>query len=184
MVSMFSFHHLEPVAFGLARRRGRTPSSSKPQYAEAVAELRAYPCKRIQHYRAPRTDRPGLYSTLEVRLWRLVRHIDAIARRVEFPSVVDAANTALLVATEEKARPAMACRDSSMRPTFPEVSLNPIRFSPSILTRTGSQRVGKLRRQERGKPVLPHQVPHDVPGPIRLIVSFSSTDSTASSSLY
>src|SRR3954470_14829837 len=42
-----------------------------------------------------------LYFVFEVRLWRLVGHIDAGARRIELPSVIHAAETGLLIPTEE-----------------------------------------------------------------------------------
>ena len=44
----------------------------------------------------------GLHLVLEVLLWRHARHVDALARRVELPAVIEAADTAFLVAAEEQ----------------------------------------------------------------------------------
>src|SRR6185437_5797846 len=46
-------------------------------------------------------------ALFEVRLGRLAGHIDALARGVELPAVVDAAETAFLVATEVQRRATM-----------------------------------------------------------------------------
>ena len=113
--------------------------------------------------------------SLKLDFGRLVRHVDAGARDVELPAVVDAAQAVLLVAAEEQA--GAAVRAVVLRSGRPGRRCRGRRSGPRrAATRTGSQSGrGQLGREQRRHPVLAHQVAHRRAGADSGDVSLSST---------
>src|SRR2546423_13289276 len=101
---------------------------------------------------------------LELVLRRLVELVEAIAFDVELPAVIDAPETAFLVASEEQGHPAM--RAEFVDQTDPAVAVaerDEILAEQSDAGRR-TVRLGDLRRQAGGGPKTPHRPAHPRPG--------------------
>ena len=101
----------------------------------------------------------GMDLVLEVLLRRHARHVDALARRVELPAVIEAAQAAFLVAAEEQ-------RGAAVRAAMVDHA------DPAGAVAEGDQLLAQqheahrravaleLRGFERRHPVQPHQLAH------------------------
>ena len=97
---------------------------------------------------------------LERELFRLVHHVDTAAGDVELPAVIDAAQPALLVASEEE-------RDAPVRAELVEESDAAVRvskrhqvFAQELDAHGRTIGLRKLRREQRRDPVTAHGVSH------------------------
>ncbi len=97
---------------------------------------------------------------LEAQLFRLVHHVHATAADVELPAVVDAPETALLVASEEERR-------APMRAVFVEETDAPFGVAERhqlLAQQLDAHRravgLGQLLREQRGNPVPAHGLAH------------------------
>src|SRR5947209_5045430 len=100
---------------------------------------------------------------LELVLRRLIELVKAIAFDVELPAVIDAPETAFLVASEEQGHPAM--RAEFVDQTDPAVA---VAERDEILAEQfdadrRTVRLGDLRRQAGGDPISPHRLAHRRP---------------------
>jgi hypothetical protein len=100
----------------------------------------------------------------EILVGRQIWHVEAIAGGVELPAVIDAAQSALLVASEKQ-------RGAAMRTTVIENADPPraVAKGDQFLTEQHQpQRIAirrQLQRKTGGQPVLPHQITHWRAGP-------------------
>src|ERR1700675_1185283 len=102
---------------------------------------------------------PGLHLVLEILVRRHARHVDAVARDVEFPAVIDAADSALLVASQKQrgaaVRAAMVHHADPACAVTKRDQLLAEQHQPD--RRTVALKFGGLRGRN---PVLPHQLAH------------------------
>src|SRR5579862_3025461 len=111
---------------------------------------------------------------LEVPVLRLTRQIDAIAVDVEFPTVIDAANAAFLVAAEEHRGGAMGTAlvdeaDAAIGVTECDEVL-----AEELHAHRCAVGLGDLAREQRRDPIAPHQRAHRRarPGPRQALILF------------
>ena len=101
----------------------------------------------------------GLHLVLEVLVLGHVRHVQAVARNVELPAVIDAAQPALLVAAEEQ-------RGAAVRAAVVDHAdpAGAVAEGHELLAQQHQARrravALELRRLQRRQPVVPHQLAH------------------------
>src|SRR5579859_1615160 len=111
-----------------------------------------------------RAVRFGADLVLEILMRRHIGHVDTSAGRIEFPAVIDAADATLLVAAEEQRRAAVRA-PMIHDPDAPRA----VAKGDELLAEQHQAKrrpvALEFRGQQRGQPVLPHQLAHDGAGP-------------------
>src|SRR5437764_3718840 len=101
---------------------------------------------------------------LELVLRRLVELVEAIAFDVEFPAVIDAPETAFLVASEEQGHPAMRAEFVDQADPAVAVAERDEILAEQLDADLRTVRLGDIRRQASGVPIPPHRLAHRRPG--------------------
>jgi hypothetical protein len=102
---------------------------------------------------------PRLHLVLEVLMRRHARHVDAVARDVELPAVIDAADPAFLVASQEQRRAAV--RAAVVHHADPACAVAKRDQLLAEQHQANRRAVGReFRGQRRRNPVMPHQLAH------------------------
>src|SRR6266576_6037979 len=100
----------------------------------------------------------------ELVLRRLVELVEAMAFDVELPAVIDAPETAFLVASEEQGHPAMRAEFVDQADPAITVAERDEILAEQFDADRRTVRLGDLRRQAGGDPIPPHRLSHRRPG--------------------
>ena len=138
--------HVHPFEMGEGRRLG------------ARAHVRPDHARLLPAWVAGRPD-----LLLEGTLGRLVRHVDAAARDVVLPAVVDAAQAALLVPPEVERRAAVPAALRQQAHPSERVAEDDQVLAEEADAHGVAVRLGQLPGQHDGDPVAAHQVAHRRP---------------------
>ena len=100
------------------------------------------------------------YFRFEQRVRRFRRHVDAVAVLVEFPAVVDAAQSALFVAAEEQRGAAMRTKRIDDADVAVRIAKRYQIFAQQTHAHRRAVGFGQLFGKQRREPVAAEQVPH------------------------